>query len=176
MDQRVGRSPHPWLQQPLKQQTATGMPFGVITSDGGMEAGRETPLQETSRRPLQAPVTSRRTPAELRSFRATTTAMPTDIRSKQSGYTTSKITVTGMALLIQPVVPCGGLLSTMALLHGSSLTSTQPGRTLELFLIHGDRRHDVGVVYGPTDDLLHRLNPRTAGTNIQEWLVTPSFR
>ena len=42
------------------------------------------------------------------------------------------------------------------------IPSLQPNQVapFELFRIHGDRRHDVGVVYGPTDDLLRTASIR----------------
>ena len=42
------------------------------------------------------------------------------------------------------------------------IPSLQPNQVapFELFLIHGDRRHDVGVVYGPTVNLLSTASIR----------------
>ena len=53
------------------------------------------------------------------------------------------------------------------------IPSLQPNQVapFELFLIHGDRRHGVGGgLWANGRPTAHRLNPRTAGTNIQEWL------
>ena len=70
------KSPHPRSPQPVNCQTVIGMPFGVITSDSGRDAGRGTPLRETSKRPSQAHATSRQIPPGRTSFRSRATAIP----------------------------------------------------------------------------------------------------
>ena len=100
-------------RQSIKRQT-NWHAFWRHTSEGGMEAGRDTTVG-TFKRPYHVNLANS---GKTQSFRATATAMPTAVRLKRSGPTTSQNTLTRMVLPIQPVVPCGGLLSTTALLHG----------------------------------------------------------
>ena len=117
-DRHASQSLQQHSQQESKQQNEIGMPFGTTTWGHGREAGRATHRKETSKKASPAHANSPPTQPRRRSFKTTDTAIRTFAQDTSNGPTTSKITINGMVLLIQPAFPCAALLSTMVPLPG----------------------------------------------------------